>query len=191
MFRLCALLLAILLPLAAQNDPVLLQIHIVEGEGLAYAVGSRATKGVTVQVTDETGKAVDGASVAFRLPDTGPTGTFSTGARMQIVTTASDGRAAAWGMQWNGPAGPLDLRITAAKGPIRAGSVCSLYLIAAAPAAEHSLIGGHKKLWLLLGAIGAAGAGVAVAASRGSATAATTPATVVPVISAPTISIGK
>ena len=114
--------------LAAQNDPAILLIHIVEGEGAVYAIGSRATRGVTVQVTDETGKPVDSAAVSFRLPDDGPTGEFSSGMRTEIVPTGADGRANVWGMQWNRVTGPLEVRITAAKGEARAGTVCGLYL---------------------------------------------------------------
>ena len=100
----------------AQNDPAILLIHIVEGEGAVYAIGSRATRGVTVQVTDETGKPVESAVVSFRLPDDGPTGEFSSGMRTEIVPTGADGRANVWGMQWNRVTGPLEVRITAAKG---------------------------------------------------------------------------
>jgi hypothetical protein len=69
-----------------------------------------------VQVTDETGKPVNGASVSFRLPEDGPTGEFRAGGRTEIVTTGADGKAEAWGMQWNTQTGSLDLRIIAAKG---------------------------------------------------------------------------
>ncbi len=116
------------LPLAAQSDPDILLIRIVEGEGAVYPIGSRATRGVTVQVTDETGKPVDSASVVFRLPDDGPTGTFSSGNKTDVVATGADGRANVWGMQWNRVTGPLEVRITAAKGQARAGTVCGLYL---------------------------------------------------------------
>ena len=68
-------------------------------------MGGRATRGLTVQVTDEAGKPVEGASVSFRLPDSGPAGTFASGSRTEIVTTGGDGRAGVWGMQWNRTAG--------------------------------------------------------------------------------------
>ena len=63
MVRILVLLLLVLLPLAAQSDPAILLIRIVEGEGAVYPIGSRATRGVTVQVTDETGRPVDRAAV--------------------------------------------------------------------------------------------------------------------------------
>ena len=93
MVRICVFLFLLRLPLAAQNDPAILLIRIVEGEGTVYPIGSRATRGVTVQVTDESGKPVDSAAVVFRLPQDGPTGTFSSGMQTEIVTTTADGRA--------------------------------------------------------------------------------------------------
>jgi hypothetical protein len=86
-------LLLLGLPINAQNEPAILLIRIVEGEGAVYPVGSRATRGVTVQVTDETGKPVDSATVVFRLPQDGPTGIFSSGMPTEVVTTGADGRA--------------------------------------------------------------------------------------------------
>src|SRR5580698_8535226 len=107
---------------APLDNPAILQIRVLEGEGVAYPLGGRATRGVTIQVTDETGKPVEGASVSFRLPEEGPSGTFSSGSRTEIGMTKPDGRAAAWGMQWNHTEGPFEIRITAVKGQARAGT---------------------------------------------------------------------
>jgi len=49
--------------MAAQSDPAILQIRIIEGEGAIYPIGARATRGVTVQVTDETGTEVYRAAI--------------------------------------------------------------------------------------------------------------------------------
>ena len=167
--------------MAAQTDPAILQIRVVEGEGVAYSLNSRATRGVTVQVTDETGRPVDGATVTFRLPDEGPTGSFSSGGRLEISTTRADGRASAWGMQWNGVAGSLEVKITAAKGSARAGTVCPLYLTEAAVAENDAGAkvrsgggGSHKWLWVAVAVAGAAGGTLAAAAVG----AKTTPAAV-------------
>lgn len=153
------------------QDPAILQIHVVEGEGGVYILGSRATRGVTVQVSDETGKPVEAATVSFRLPEEGPGGTFATGAKTEIATTRSDGRAGVWGMQWNRTAGSFEIRITAVKGNARAGTVC-LERLSDAPesAGTGSRIGpahGHKWLWITLAVAGAAAGGVAAAAFGG------------------------
>jgi hypothetical protein len=176
-----------------------LLIRIVEGEGAIYPVGSRATRGVTVQVTDETGKPVDSAAVVFRLPEDGPTGTFSSGMQTEVVTTGADGRANVWGMQWNRVTGPLEVRITAAKGQARAGTVCALYLADSAVPAEHangaprnSVLrrwGSHRKIWIGVGIAAAAFVSVAAISSRGTSSAAGT--VNAPQIGTPTIIIGK
>jgi hypothetical protein len=192
-----SLLLALWLPLqAAQGDPAILQIRIIEGEGLVYAAGSRATRGITVQVTDETGKPVEGASVSFRLPEDGPSGAFSTGSKSEIATTRSDGRASIWGMQWNRTAGSIEVRITAVKGQARAGTICSSYISEAAAghvSASDSRVGGgssHKWVWILLVAAGAVGAGAVVAAGGKSSSSSAPTAAAGPSIGTPSITIG-
>jgi len=186
-------LLAVNPLLQAVQDPALLQIGVVEGEGAVYAIGSRATRGITVRITDETGAPVEGATVSFHLPEDGPSGTFAGGGKTEIATSHADGRAAAWGMQWNRSAGLMEVRITASKGKTRAGIVCSLYLSAsadaAAPKSRIGSAGGHKWLWIALGVAGAAAAAVAgvAIASKSSSSA---PSTGVQ-IGAPTIALGN
>ena len=186
------LLLASIL-LQEPDNPATLQIRVIEGEGAAYPLGGRATRGVTVQVSDQTGKPVEGVAVSFRLPDEGPSGTFSSGSRAEIATTKADGRASAWGMQWNRIEGPFEIRITAAKGQARAGTVCAVVLSKATMAndspAPIKLARSHKWLWVSLAVVGGAGVAVALAAlTRKSSVPAGTATT--PTISAPTVAIG-
>jgi hypothetical protein len=176
---------------AAQNDPAVLSIRFVEGEGSVYPIGSRATRGITVQITDETGRPVDGAVVTFRLPDNGPTGTFSSGMRMEMVTTGMDGRANVWGMQWNRVAGPLEVRITAVKGSVRAGTICRLSLTNSPTDTARIRGGSHKKLWIGIGVAVAGFAGVASVTSRGTPSAVAPAGVNAPQIGTPTIIIGK
>ena len=119
----CALAFAV-----SSNASVIIQLKVVEGEGVVYRTGARAARGLTVLVTDEAGKPVPNASVSFRLPDSGPSGLFSTGLRTEIVTTGADGRASVGGMQWNKTAGPIEIRITAVKDQARAGIISTQYL---------------------------------------------------------------
>ncbi len=200
MVRICLVFVLLLSPLSAQNDPAILLIRIVEGEGAVYPIGSRATRGITVQVTDETGKPVDSAAVVFRLPDDGPTGTFSSGTQTEAVTTTADGRANVWGMQWNRVTGPMEVRITAAKGQARAGTVCGLYLnasdsrnaeprIAGQSNGVLSRLGNHKKIWIGVGIAAAGFVAVAAISSRGTPSAAAT--VNAPQIGTPSIIIGK
>jgi hypothetical protein len=138
---------------------VIVQIKVLDGEGAVYPTGSRAARGLTVIVTDDSGKPVDGATVSFRLPDDGPTGTFSSGLRSEVITTKADGRAAVWGMQWNKAAGPFEIRVTAVKDQARAGIVCTQYLSnTPAPALKAGGEGQftashHTNKWLIIGII--------------------------------------
>jgi hypothetical protein len=194
--RFLVLLLTLCWPITAQSDPAILQIRILEGEGAVYPIGARATRGVTVQVTDETGKPVGSAAVSFRLPDEGPTGTFSSGMRTEIVTTGAEGRASVWGMQWNRVTGPLQVRITAAKGQARAGTVCGLFLSDAAsstepPSSKATGWRSHRRIWLGIAIAAGAFAGVAAVTSRGTPGTTAVGTVNAPQVGTPTITIGK
>ena len=165
--------------LHAQQDPAVLQLKLVEGAAAVYPIGSRATRGITVQISDESGRPVDGAIVSFRLPDDGPSGSFANGSKTEIATTKADGRASAWGMLWNRTPGALGVRITAAKGATRAGIVCSQYLTDAPEAAiskNRGAPGSRKWLWIAAGVAGAAGVAIAAVAGGKSSTTPSTPA---------------
>jgi hypothetical protein len=189
-------ILCLALPCCAQ-DPATLQLRVVQGEGTVFAAGSRATRGIIVEVTDETGKPVEAAAVTFRLPDQGPSGEFSAGKRSETINTDTEGLAEAWGMQWGREAGTLELRITAAKGATRGGVTSTLHL-SDAPALKNTgrqpepkVGGSKKKLWITLALTGAATAAV-IGMAGSKVPAAIAPGTVEGVrIGAPTITIGR
>jgi hypothetical protein len=166
----CALVLAV-----SANASVIVQLRVVEGEGATYRTGTRATRGLTVLVTDEAGQPLDMASVSFRLPEQGASGTFSSGLRTEVVTTGPDGRASVWGMQWSKTPGTIQIHITAVKEQARAGIISTQYLsdTVAAQAGGEGVFkashGGHKWLWIAgIGALAAGGAGYALMRSGGS-----------------------
>jgi hypothetical protein len=188
----CALAFAV-----SAHASVIVQLRVVEGEAVTYRTGTRATQGLTVLVTDEAGRPVDMASVSFRLPDQGSSGTFNSGLRTEVVTTGPDGRASVWGMQWNKTPGTVQIRITAVKDQARAGIVSTQYLSdTVAPkaggegvfTASHK---GHKWLWIagIAGGVAAGGA-YAVLRSQGSSPSASNSAVVGLSIGAPTITVG-
>ncbi len=157
-----------MLPLQAA---AIIQLRVIEGEGAVYAIGSRATRGITVQVTDETGQPVGAAAVSFQLPADGPGGTFSSGLRTEIVTTKADGRATVWGMRWNRTTGPFEVRVTVAKGTARAGMVVPQFLsdkVAAGSGGSAEFHASHSyRKWLLIAAaVGGAAAGGLVLGER-------------------------
>jgi hypothetical protein len=175
-----------------------MQLRIVEGDGITYRTGTRATHGLTVLVTDETGHPMDMAAVSFRLPDQGASGAFNTGLRTEVVTTGPDGRASVWGMQWNKTPGTVEIRITAVKEQARAGIVSTQYLsdtVVAKAGGEGVFTAsdksGHKWLWLAAIAGGAAGgAGFMLTRSKASPSSSNTTATAGISISAPSIIVG-
>jgi len=186
-----SLILFLAVALAARGQPAALKVTLVEGEDAIYPVGSKATRGVTVKVTDDAGRPVEDATVTFSLPSDGPGGVFASGDRTEVATTHADGGAAVWGMRWNRTPGPFGMLITAVKGEARGGVTCSQSLAAgAAPGPRQSRVGlgGHKWLWITVAVVaGAAGAGVAAAAAgKTSATASTAIQ-----IGEPTISLGR
>lgn len=176
---------------------VIVQLRVVEGEGGVYGAGTRATRGITVQVTDEAGKPVEGAAVSFRLPDEGPSGVFASGLRTEVVMTKQDGRAGIWGMQWNKTPGPFEIRITAVKDQARAGIVSSQYLSDHEQAKVGGSSGGFqashhsRNKWLLVtAAVAGAGAALVFAKSSAGSPAATAAPTAPTVIGTPTVTIG-
>ncbi|MBI3280196.1 MAG: hypothetical protein HYZ57_10180 [Acidobacteria bacterium] len=165
---------------------VILQIRVLEGEGEVHGAGTRSRRPLTVQLTSETGRPVAGASVSFQLPADGPSGEFAAGGRVAIETTGPDGRASVSGIRWNSVAGPLQIRITAAKDNVRAGTVVAQYI------AERAAGARGRGKWIFLGvaAAGAAAGGLAAALSNGSGSPAAPPRTP-PRIGAPAVTVGR
>ncbi len=200
-------------PAPPGSNPSILQIRVLEGESVVHTAGARAIRPLTIQVTDETGKPVDGATVSFRLPEQGATGHFGNGLRSELVTSSEEGRAIAWGIQWDKAAGPVEIRITAAKGEARAGTITSLYLREPAAAGQlaqkiqtensrEARIGGKPNWkWIALTALVAGAAAGGVAALTGASKAPTfqqpfpsaSPTTQQPTFSlgAPVLTVGK
>jgi hypothetical protein len=189
----CALMFA-----ASANASVIVQLRIVEGDGVTYRVGTRATRGLTVLVTDEDGHPVNMAAVSFRLPEQGASGAFNSGLRTEVVTTGADGRASVWGMLWNKTPGTVEIKITAVKDQARAALVSTQYLSDTAVAkaggeggftASHK--SGHKWIWLTaLGGLAAGGGAFAYIHSQSSPNPASSAAVAGLNIGAPSVIVG-
>ena len=148
----------------------LVRIQVLEGEGVVNGAGARSTRPIVAQLTDETGRPLEGVAVSFRLPEEGPGGVFETGLKTDVVITTAEGRAAVHGIRWNRIAGPFQIRITAVKGESRAGTVCSQY-ISDTPV-KSSAVGmrSGKTKWLAMVAVATGGAAAAgIWASKGAA----------------------
>ena len=194
----------------------ILQIRVIEGEGAVHVPGTRSSRPITVEITDETGRPVAGAAVSFHLPEDGPGGAFVNGLRTGVVITDANGRASLRGLQANRVPGRFQIRILASKEQARAGTVSFQYVAeprggAAKPAAQPATAtpttppanrpdsaavtaapSGRKK-WILVAAVvaGAAVAGTMAARAGGSSPAAVPSVPVPPSIGSPTITVGK
>lgn len=180
----------------SSGNPLILQIRVIEGDNSAYTAGTRAVRGITVELTDEAGKPVPNAAISFRLPEQGPTGTFSNGTQTEVTSTSPSGRATVWGMKWNRIPGPFAIRITAAKGETRAGAIVQQQLLepsspeAAAlvarqdPMSKYKIRRNRKWVWLTAIAGAAAGGGLMLGARQGGGSSTASAA-------APTLTIGR
>jgi hypothetical protein len=100
--------------------PTMLSLLVVEGDGAINNIRQRTAREPIVEVQDENHRPVAGALVLFALPRGGPGGTFPSGARTLSVTTDSQGRAQARGLQPNDVAGEFEIAVTASSAGLRA-----------------------------------------------------------------------
>lgn len=109
---------------AAPLQTATLRIRPVNGDKLQSSVGLPPPSKLIVIVEDSLGVPIPLATVSFRLPDSPLAGVFANGLRTEIATTGSDGRASSSPVHW--PASPIAVRVTAAKGDLRAGVVVTV-----------------------------------------------------------------
>jgi hypothetical protein len=194
---------AILLSQNCLHAASLLHIRVLEGQGAIHTAGSRSGRGISVEITDETGRPVDGAAVSFRLPEEGAGGTFAHGMRTEIVMTGPDGRAGFREFVAGRATGPFQVRVTAVRDSVRAGTVVDQYIaepVTSATKTKSLTATGQKsgvsKRWLVWLAIGggAAAAGIAAGASGGPHTTTIQTVSVTaapPSVGTPLITIGR
>jgi hypothetical protein len=183
LLRLAALALASIG--AATAQVAILQIHVIAGEGAVHPPGSRISRPLVVEVTDETGKPVPGAAVSFHLPDDGPTGVFLNGLRTEVSMTDAVGRAELHGLVLNRTPGRFQMRVVVSKEQARAGVISFQYIAephsgaaAASPGRSPAVPqtsasrGGHAR-WLIVAAVVGCGAaaGILGAARKGGSSA--------------------
>jgi hypothetical protein len=180
------------------TQATLLQIRLVEGEDAVYAAGSRGP-GLTVEITDEVGRPVSGGVVSLKLPDDGPSGVFANGMATEILVTGSDGRATTTPIRWNRIPGAVQIRVTAVRDRLRAGTVITQNLsdpgtkipVPDEPSVARSS-GRSKWMKIALIAAGAAGIGFATGmAARGGDKSASAAAPAPVQIGPPTITLSK
>jgi hypothetical protein len=137
-------------------------ITVVAGEGVTHNITQIEKKGrydPIVQVEDENGKPLHGASVVFALPAQGPGGIFENGTQTLIVTTDAHGRATARGIRLNKLTGPFSIHVTASYKGLSANGAISQTTISAVIRANGPF-GVSDKSWVIAGLtlLGIAGA---------------------------------
>ena len=179
---------------AAGAQVAILQIQVSGGEGAVHAAGARDSRGITVVVTDETGRPVEGAAVSFHLPDQGPSGAFVNGLRTEVAVTDGRGRAAVHAIEFNRVPGRFEIRIVASKEQARAGTVSFQYIAGLSPGAAAAAKGGghRRRIWLVVAvAAGAGAAGGALALTRSSSATQVAESAPVLTIGPPSVTVGK
>jgi len=130
-----------------------LQLIALQGSGVTHLVGNRRTEVPVVSIRDANNRPVEGASVTFVVPSTGPSGTFGKDKRELTVVTKVNGVAEAKGFRPNGVLGEYVIRVTAS----HSGSAGTLELKqtnAAAPTAAASRKSRGKMMAVYILAIG-------------------------------------
>lgn len=98
-----------------------LRIFVLEGQGAIHNIRERAATSPVVEVRDESGLPVEGATVTFALPAAGPGGSFPGQKSTATVQTNLQGQAATTFMP-NLETGPFNIKVTAQIGN-RTGTV--------------------------------------------------------------------
>jgi hypothetical protein len=176
-------------PCLAMAQFATLEIKIIDGDSALHRAGTRDPRPLTVQVSDENGRPVEGAAVSFRLPEEGPGGLFANGLRTGLGIGDANGRASIRNLQANSSPGAFQIRITAAKDQARAGTLSRQFIDGTARVKPKS-----GKKWIVVGLVAAGVAGgLGAAVAGGSAAAHPAPAPASPPVSigSPTISVGR
>lgn len=173
---------------------MVLEIRALEGEGAVQPAGARVRAPLTVLVTDETGRPVEGAAVTFRLPEEGASGVFSNGLTTEVMRTGPDGRATVREVRWNRISGPVRIRVTAVKDEARAGTVINQYIASAGGRSSSRASFAPKSRGRLLKVVaiaGAAAVGFSVGYARHGSERAAPPQAPPLTIGPPAITVGR
>jgi len=151
-------------PPQTSNPLDALKIFVLEGTAVSNFIPDRVSKMVVVEVRDKNDFPVEGASVLFQLPQTGPGGTFANGEHSRTIQTDLRGQAAV-SFELNPDAGRFQIEVTATIGS-RSGKATISQSNSLMPIDEKKLEKQHRwytsKKFLIITAVVASGAAVAI-----------------------------
>lgn len=169
-------LMALQTPVFGQSS-IGITIQILEGDRAQNIVQQEVAKRITVRVMDRTGRPLQGASVQFAMPGFGPGGQFLTTDDPVIVTTNSQGIAAAPQFRANSTAGTFEVQVLATY----MGEVTRMIVT------QSNVLKKKSSTKLLLITAVAGGAAAAAFAARGGSSGPATPTRPPGPTTAPTI----
>lgn len=93
-----------------------LKIEVIEGNDFVNNIRQRTARDPVVEVRDRNNKPLAGVAVTFKLPTSGPSGSFSNGLQTFTTTTDANGRAVGQGLKPNSNAGQVRIEVEAQQG---------------------------------------------------------------------------
>jgi hypothetical protein len=138
-----------------------LNLVVLQGLDPVNDVRTPTTTMLVVEVRDENYRPLEGATVEFELPATGPSGSFEGGVRIKKAMTNAQGQAFT-AFEPNPTAGRFSIQARATFGT-RTGMVTIMQ--PPKPAQSRMWISRHKTLAIVI-AVGAAGGAAAILATR-------------------------
>jgi hypothetical protein len=143
-------------------------IDIVQGQDVVNNVKQRVAREPQIVVYDENHNPVNGATVTFILPKSGPSASFPGGQTSFTTTTGAEGQATAPGLQANNIAGSFKVNVVvSSQGTTVTGSIPMANVLAVAVAAGTSVLTTTLITVGVAAGIAGATAGVILATSSG------------------------
>lgn len=159
-----------------------LKITIIEGQSSINNLKTHSAREPVVEVRDENGRPVAGASVTFLTPATGPSALFGED-HVYMTQTDARGRAVGRGLRPTDVPGPFEIRVSASSGPVRAAEI----IRQVNAGAEE---GKSSKKFVWIGVVAGAAAGGILAATHGGGGSAQTAGTPIPTSPTPVTGTG-
>jgi hypothetical protein len=139
-----------------------MRILVLQGYGAINYLKSNEAVVPVVSVLDENDRPIEGATVVFQLPSTGPGASFE-GGRLSLTTATNiQGQAAASGFRPNGQAGQFTIHVEASWNGAKATASFSQINSIRDPSASAARVSGQANKssakWWITGIVLAAGA---------------------------------